>query len=278
MSQPPLSQQIRALEEETGVQLFLRGGRRVELTAAGTEFLGYAHSAIAQVGQGVRAAQRVQRGELGQISVGFITSMSYTYLPWVLREFRSRHPCVELTLIEQNTWDQIQSLQDGRLHAGILRSPFDGADLSSSIALSEPFVAALPDGHRLAGARALPLESLAAEPFIMFPRSIGGYFYTRLMKMFHKAGFSPIVAQEAAQMHVAVGLVSAHIGVALVPASLQLLPVAGVVYKPLLRQKERAEIAIAWRGSEASPAARAFIDVAVDVIGKGVTGIQKGKR
>jgi DNA-binding transcriptional LysR family regulator len=124
----------------------------------------------------------------------------------------------------------------------------------------------------------LALESLAGEPFIVFPRSIGGHFYTRLMKMFHDAGFTPIVAQEAAQMHVAVGLVSAHIGVALVPASLQLLPVAGVVYKPLLRQKERAEIAIAWRRTEASPAVRAFIDVAVDVIGKGVAGIRKGKR
>lgn len=275
MSQPPLSQQVRALEDEIDVQLFARSGRGVVLTAAGKEFLEYARQVLAQVEQAVRSAQGVQRGELGRLSVGFITSMAYTYLPWVLRVFRSRHPRVELTLTEQESWSQLNAIQEGRLHVGIVRGPVDALGLESVRALSEPFLVALPDDHPFAGARSIQLKKLAAEAFILFPRHIGGRFYAEVMQLFQEAGFTPNVVQEAVQMHVAVGLVSARIGVTLVPASTALLPMPGVVFRPLASRSGRAEIAIAYRESEPSPLVDAFRAVAVEVISRGPAGLER---
>jgi DNA-binding transcriptional LysR family regulator len=275
MSQPPLSQQVRALEGEIQVELFARSGRGVVLTAAGKEFLVYARQVLAQVDQAVRSTQGVQRGELGRLSVGFITSMAYTYLPWVLRVFRSRHPKVELALTEQETWSQLNAIQDGRLHVGIVRGPVDEPGLASVRALSEPFMVALPDDHPLANARSVPLKKLASDAFILFPRHIGGRFYAEVMQLFQEAGFTPNVAQEAVQMHVAVGLVSARIGVALVPASTRLLPMQGVVFRPLAGRSGRAEIAIAHREGDLSPLVDAFRAVAVEVIAAGPSGLER---
>ena len=275
ISQPPLSQQIHHLEEEVGVELFSRIGRHIELSAAGREFLDYARSALAQVEQGVRSAQRVQRGESGQLAVGFITSMAYTYLPWVLRVFRSRFPDVELVLSEQETWSQLRALQQGRLHVGIVRGPVDEPELSGSTVHFEPFIVALQDDHRLAGRKRVRLAALANDPFIMFPHRLGGHFYEQVMGLCRRAGFTPNVSQEAIQMHVAVGLVSAGIGIALVPASMELLPMAGVVFRPLVGNGAKAEIAIARRAGDDSPIVRAFSAVAAEVISGGVSGIRR---
>jgi DNA-binding transcriptional LysR family regulator len=247
----------------------------VTLTPAGKEFLTYARQVLAQVEHGVRSAQGVQRGELGRLTVGFITSMAYTYLPWVLRVFRSRHPRVELVLTEQETWSQLEAIQAERLHVGLVRGPVDVPGLASTAALSEPFLVALPEDHALAGAGSIPLKKLAGEEFIMFPREIGGAFYAGVMELFQEAGFTPKVAQEAVQMHVAAGLVSARIGVALVPASIQLLPIPGVVYRPLAGPQGKAQIAVVHREDEHSPLVEAFREVAVEVIAKGVSGLQR---
>jgi DNA-binding transcriptional LysR family regulator len=275
ISQPPLSQQIRALEVETGVDLFSRVGRRVQLTLAGKAFLDYARATLALANQGVRTAQRVQRGELGQLSVGFITSMAYTYLPWVLRAFRNRFPEVELVLTEQETWSQLDALQESRLHVGILRGTVSQAELESTTALIEPFIVALPDDHRLARKKSIRLEWLAQDPFVMFPRALGGHFYQQMLGLCRHAGFTPTVSQEAVQMHVAVGLVSARIGVALVPTSMQALPTSGVVFRPLAGPRGEAQIAVVRRAADDSPVVRAFIDVATATIGRGVAGIRR---
>jgi DNA-binding transcriptional LysR family regulator len=278
ISQPPLSQQIRALEAELGLDLFSRSGRTIKLTPAGKEFLVYARQVLAQVEQGVRSAQAVQRGETGRLTVGFITSMAYTYLPWVLRVFRSRFPKVELVLTEQETWSQLQAIAEERLHVGIVRGPVDTPGLASVTALSEPFVVALPENHVLAAARTVQLRKLVQEEFILFPREIGGHFYTQLMRLFQEAGFVPKVAQEAVQMHVVAGLVSAGIGVALVPASVELLPMRGVVYRPLSGSRGNAETAIVHRQGDNSPIVTAFRDVAVEVIAKGPAGLQRWRK
>jgi DNA-binding transcriptional LysR family regulator len=275
MSQPPLSQQIRALEGEMRVELFSRAGRGVVLTPAGTAFLAHARQVLAQVEQGVRASQAVQRGELGRLSVGFITSMPYTYLPWVLRVFRSRFPKVELALTEQESWSQLDLVRQDRLDVGIVRGPVQVPDLASVTVLSERFLVALPDNHPLANARSIRLQKLASEEFIVFPRAIGGSFYTEVMRLFEQAGFTPKIAQEAVQMHVAAGLVSARIGVALVPESIQLLPIEGVVFRPLAGDGGKAEVAIVHRHTDESPILNAFLRVASEVIGAGHNGIRR---
>ena len=274
ISQPPLSQQIRALEEEVGVQLFHRGTRHVELTPAGQELIRYSRAALAQVQQGVESAQRVNRGEVGRIAVGFITSMAYTYLPWVVTAFRRRYPAVELLLTEQESWNQIRALQEGRLDIAIVRGPAEAPDVTSLTALVEPFIVALPDNHPAAARRAVELSALAGERFILFPRSIGGKFYEAVLRLFQGAGFVPMVAQEAIQMHVAVGLVSARLGVAIVPASIQLLSMPGVVYRPLKSGAASAELAIAHTVDDRSPVIPVFRQVAAEVISRGVSGVR----
>ncbi|MGE0800336.1 MAG: LysR family transcriptional regulator [Lautropia sp.] len=275
ISQPPLSQQIHALEREMGVELFARAGRGIVLTPAGAEFLIYARQVLTQADHGVRAAQAVQRGDVGRLNVGFITSMAYTYLPWVLRVFRSRFPGVELSLTEQETWLQLQAVKRERLHVGIVRGPVTEPGLAGKPALSEPFVVAMPDDHPLAGERTMRLSRLSADPFIVFPREIGGHFYAESMRLFREAGFAPIVAQEAIQMHVAAGLVSARIGVALVPASIELLPIRGVVFRPLQGDAGTAEISVIRRADDESLLVDAFLRVALEVIGAGRGNIGK---
>lgn len=183
-----------------------------------------------------------------------------------------------MELRHRETWSQLKAIEEERLHVGILRGPVDVPGLASVTALSEPFLVALPEDHALAGARRVNLKKLTSEEFILFPREIGGHFYAEVMRLFQEAGFTPKVAQEAVQMHVAAGLVSARIGVALVPASIQLLPMPGVVYRPLSGRQGNAEIAIVHRERERSPIIEAFREVAVEVIAKGPEGLQRWRK
>jgi DNA-binding transcriptional LysR family regulator len=274
ISQPPLSLQIRQLEEEIGVDLFNRK-RRVELTPAGREFLDHARGVLQQVNQGVRSAQRVHRGESGELSVGFMSSMAYTYLPWLLRIFRERFPDVQLVLDEQDTWTQFRALRDRRINVGIVRGPVDEPSLTGVTVLSEPLVVALPSDHRYAKARSLSITRLANDPLIMFPRRIGGPLNELVLGLCQRAGFTPRISQEAIQLHVVVSLVSARIGIAIVPASTQLLPLEGVVFRPLGERSARIEIAVAFRSGDPSPVVREFLEVAQFVFSEGIRGLAR---
>ena len=273
ISQPPLSVQIRHLEEELGVALFSRK-RRVELTAAGEEFLRYVRGALQQLQQGVRSAQRVERGERGQLSVGFISSTASTFMPWLLRVFRERYPDVELVLNEDDTWTQFRALAEGRLAVGVVRGPVNSPGLVGTTVLTEPLIAALPATHRLARRRRIAVSSLAGEPFVMVPRQIGA-LHDEIMRLCTKAGFSPHVAQVALQLHIVASLVSANVGVALLPESSQLLPIDGVVFRPLLRSDATVQIAVVSRANERSPIVREFVEVARQVFSGGVKGLRR---
>ena len=273
MSQPPLSLQIRQLEDEIGVALFSRK-RRVELTPSGQEFLKYANAALQQVQQGVRSAQRVERGERGQLNVGFMSSMASTYMPWLLRVFRDRFPDVELVLNEGDTWTQFRGLLEGRLGVCIVRGPVNMPGIAATSMLTEPLIVALPTGHPQARARRVAVSSLVDEPFIMVPRQIGA-LHEEIMRLCLKSGFAPRVAQEALQLHIVVSLVSARIGVALVPASTQLLPIEGVVFRPLAGSDASVQIAVATRTNERSPVVREFSEVARQVFSGGLRGLAR---
>jgi DNA-binding transcriptional LysR family regulator len=273
ISQPPLSVQIRHLEEELGVALFSRK-RRVELTPAGQEFLRYVYGSLQQLQQGVRSAQRVERGERGELNVGFISSMASTYMPWLLRVFRDRYPDVELVLNEDDTWTQFRGLTEGRLSVGIVRGPVNAPGLVATTVLTEPLIVALPATHPLARARRVAVKALADEAFVMVPRQIGA-LHDEILRLCTKAGFSPRVAQVALQLHIVVSLVSARVGVALVPASTQLLPIDGVVFRPLARSDASVQIAVVFRANDRSPVVREFVDVAREVFSGGLKGLRR---
>jgi len=274
ISQPPLSIQIRHLEEELGVTLFVRK-KAIELTPAGKEFLIYATGALLKVQQGMRSAQRVQQGEVGELSVGFMGSMAYTYLPWQLKFFREKFPGVELKLYEQDTRTQLKALHDGDLNVGIVRGPICSRGLSAVKILTEPLIVALPVSHRCAQTREVSVAELAEDCLIMFPRRVGGSLNDEVTRLCDRAGFSPKVSQEVIQLHVVVSLVSAGIGIAIVPESTRLFSVSGVVFRPLVEKNAHVSTEVVFREDDSSQVVREFLAVARDVASGGLSGLER---
>jgi DNA-binding transcriptional LysR family regulator len=262
MTQPPLSQAIAGLEGELGVRLLERTRRRVALTHAGATFLEEARATLARAGQAVELARRAQRGEVGRLAVGYLAATAYTLLPLVLRDFMRGFPGVRLELRELTLPQQVGALLKGDIEVGLLRPPVAEAELAAETILAEPFVLALPARHPLTALRRVPARRLAGEPFIMFPRQPGLVFHDLVMGFCLRNGFTPRVAQEANQTHTVVGLVSAGIGVALVPGSAQRIGLAGIAYRPLRERTPESRTAVAWRRDNASPVLAAFRDVA----------------
>ena len=263
ISQPPLSMQIRALEKELAVTLLNRTQRHVSLTQAGAALLGEARHILARVEQAVLTTKRVGRGEIGELAIGFISVADYNVLPLVLREFRRRFPQVNLTLRESTTDAQIRDLLAGRIDVGFVLPPLNESSLESLPILREPLIAALPEKHPLARKRGkLALETLKDAPFILFPRPYAPGLYDDVVSCCKAAGFSPRVEQEAIQMQTIVSLVSAELGVALIPASLVNLRRTGVTYKSLKGGSPLIEIHLVWRRGDDLPALRVFVDVA----------------
>src|SRR4051795_5181142 len=163
MSQPPLSQQIRQLEEEVGAQLLLRNQHRVELTASGAAFLERAREILDAVEDAARQARRVQRGEVGRLAVGFVGSAMYSFVPELLRAFREHAPDIALRLHERGTTEQLRQLDDGRLDVGFLRTPGRWPGLSFETVLEEQVVVAMPDVHPLAQRPIVRLSDLTGE-------------------------------------------------------------------------------------------------------------------
>ncbi len=275
ISQPPLSQQIQSLETEIGVELFERLGRGVRLTRAGTEFLQHARGVLRQSHRAVEHAQRAARGEIGELEIGFVGSLSFTYVPWMLRVFMARYPDIRLVLHEKTIAEQTEWLDEGRLQIGLLRPPINLPDVECETVLREPFALALPVDHPLADLDSVPVAALREQPLIMLPRTIGLRYYSQVLGMCHRAGFSPQVVQEIRHLPAAIGLVSAGIGLTVIPDSLRFHRMPGVTFRTIDDSIEKAETAIAWRKDNPLPAVDRFRDVAREIIGSGLEGLER---
>ncbi len=263
ISQPPLSQQIKQLEEEIGVRLFNRTRRRVELTEAGVVFLTEARRIMAMTKEAVRQTNRADRGEIGRLSIGFIGSANYSVLPQVIREFRKRFPAVELSLTEMNTSQQLEALLDGRIQVGFMRPPKGMGDKEISVepVFHEPLVVAMPGNHPLRKERILSLRRLSNESFIMIPRQRGPGFFDHIITLCQQEGFSPHIVLEASQFHTIIGLVAAGIGISILPASMQRSRILGVVFRSISGKAETV-LHMAWVKDNRAPVLQNFLDAA----------------
>jgi DNA-binding transcriptional LysR family regulator len=266
MQQPPLSQQIRALEREFDVQLFRRKPRGVELTDAGRALLVEARAVLAQIDHAFATTRRTARGEQGQISIGFTSSAPFhPFVPRVIRAFREAFPMVSLHLEESGTTDLIEHLRNEQIDAAFIRTAVANREgLLLTPLLQEPMVLALPYGHPLAGRanadEALPLKILAAETFIVYRRHSGPGLYDAILAACHTAGFSPSVGQEAPRIVSTLNLVAAGLGISLVPESLQRMHLDGVVFRPITgAARPTAPLILASRRGEASAAVRQLL-------------------
>jgi DNA-binding transcriptional LysR family regulator len=262
IAQPPLSRQIRDLERELGAPLFARGPRGVALTPAGRAFLPEARLTIAQAERAQRTAQRAAHGETGRIRVGFIDAATHSgILPDVLAFFRMHLPSIGLSLLEMDSPQQAEALRDGRIDLAILQSAPPDAErwLHAETVFADPLVTVLPRGHRLASRARLSLGDLAEEAFILFPRAVAPTLYDDIIARCRAARFSPRIVQEAIGWHTMVSLVSAAIGVALVPGSLRQLRQPGVVYRPVRDLRVDMELCAVWKRGDRSPVRERFV-------------------
>lgn len=263
IQQPPLSQQIQALERELDVQLFRRMPRGVELTPAGRTFYGEAKAILIRAAEAAEAARRAARGEAGRIGLGFTSSASFhPFVPRAIRAFRDAHPLVAFALEESGTTELVEALRTEQIDAAFIRSPIGAAaGVAVHPVLDEPMVVALPSGHSLAGpAVPLPLAALARETFILYRRPVGPGLHDAIIAACDRAGFSPTIGQEAPRMLSTLSLVAAGLGVSLVPASMSRLEAEGVAYRPLAGSAQlRAPLNLAYRRGESSAAVHGFI-------------------
>ncbi|MFQ6574736.1 LysR family transcriptional regulator [Pseudomonas sp. UM16] len=261
ISQPPLSQQIQALEQELGVRLFERTNRRVELSEAGRLFLEEARLVLAQVDKAADVARRAQLGELGEMKIGFTSSAPFnSSIPKAIYAFRQRFPAVHLNLSEMSSQAVADALLDESIEVGLMRPLTLPDSLIATQLFREPLVAVINATHPLAEGSegGLRLAALADEPFVFFPRSYGSGLFAQLLSLARQAGFSPHFAQEASEAMTIIGLVSAGLGVSVLPASFQRMRIDGVVYRPLLDEGADTAVWLVQRRESSSPMANAF--------------------
>lgn len=260
MSQPPLSQQIKTLEEALGVELLIRNRRGVEVTVAGEAFLEQARVVLAAMDQAVGVARRADQGELGQLSIGFVGSAMYGRVPDVLRRFRTGHLGVHLTLRELGTAAQVDALVHGDIDVGFLRPPVSAEGIEIEHFADEPVVVVLPQDHHLVGMPSLTLVHLRRERFVQLSAAAAPGQHEAIHRALAAEGAAPLVVQEAEEMQTVVGLVASGLGVSLVPASVRALDRHDVVYRDIVGPAPRVELAFAYRKRDASPVVASFLD------------------
>jgi len=290
MTQPPLSQAIAALEDGLGTALFLRNRRTVALTPAGSALLPEARRIINEAALLPDLARRAASGAAGRLALAFITSADYSVLPPFLRRYSERYPGVQLNLQEATSDVQVDELLRGRIDAGLLIPPLPDrarAELDYMKVLDEPLILCAPLGLALPAARAprararagaqaaagaagaagphlgapVRLQDLPPLPLIIFPREISPALHDAILSCFRAAGITPAIGQQAIQMQTIVSLVSAGMGLALVPQSVSNLMRPGVEYRALADATPLVETGIAWRRDNPSPVLKGFLEL-----------------
>ena len=262
MTQPPLSQAIFGLEEMLGGPLFLRNRRAVALTPAGEALLPEARRMLAQAGELPELVRRAASGEAGRLALAFVSSADYSVLPPFLRRYRAQFPQVQIALQEATSDRQVDDLLHSRIDCGLLIPPLpDKARLALDYlkVLEEPLILAAPAG--LVADGPVWLKDVPAAPLIIFPRPIAPALHDAILGCFRAAGITPEIGQEAIQMQTIVGLVSAGMGMALVPQSVSNLMRPGVEYRALRDATPLVETGLAWRRDNASPVLQGFLEL-----------------
>lgn len=233
IAQPPLSRQIRELEEALGAQLLDRSSRPLRLTPAGRFMQIQAQQVLGRMAEIKEAAHRIASGGRTWFGMGFVPSTLYGALPEVIRRFRQAQPAVELGLFEMTTVEQIAALKSGRIDIGFGRLTLEDDEIAAELVRNEAIVAALPVNHRLLEHKRLTLSKLASETLILYPAKPRPSYADQILEIFQSRGLKPGVVLETNEVQTAIGLVVAGVGYTLVPRSVQALDRAGVVYASL---------------------------------------------
>lgn len=260
ISQPPLSQQIQALEGEIGARLLARTNRSVRLTAAGQQFLTDARQILSQVEAAASRAARLHHGETGELRIGFTSSAPFIRaVSDSLSSFRRQFADVHIQTLEINTRAQIAPLNEGELDLGLMRNTELPDSLAWRLVLREPLLAMLHRDHQLAGRESVSLANLANEPFVFFDPHVGTGLYDDILGLLRRYGISPFITQEVGEAMTIIGLVAAGLGVSILPASFGRVRLADMVWLPIEEQDAVSEMWLVWpRHREMGAAAAHF--------------------
>jgi DNA-binding transcriptional LysR family regulator len=263
LSQPPLSQQIKRLEELLGYPLFVRTSRSVSLTAAGDAFLERAQRTLRIMQRDVDETRSIGRGEVGSLHLGFVGSGMLTTLPSVFRAYSKAYPSVRMHLYESFTARVTEGMLNGTLDAGILRDgdPSDKLDITKIF--SEPFVAVLPATHPRARQKSISVASLRGDPFVYYPPTAGNRAYEKPLQLCEEHGFRPRIAQEAQHWLTILQLIGAGLGVTIAPACVRRIALPEVVCLPLRDAKITSDIELACLKGESRPIVARFRQIAL---------------
>ena len=265
LSQPPLSQQIRRLEELLGYPLFARTSRSVALTEAGVVYLERARRTLRTVQRDLEETRRIGQGQSGSLHIGFVGSAMLTTLPRIFSVYREAYPGVQLHLHESFTARVTEGLENGTLDAGILRDGDVAEGLTVKTLYSEPYVAVLPRSHACARQKSVSPGMLRDDSFVYYPRSAGARAFEKPLTVFEEYGFRPRIVQEASHWLTILRLVGAGLGVSVAPACVRRIAPAEVVCLPLRGAKVESEIEIARVAGDARPIVENFLEIAAGV-------------
>jgi DNA-binding transcriptional LysR family regulator len=265
IAQPPLTQQIKALESELGVKLFARAGRGVALTEAGRIFHTEAKAILEHVDRATALARQVATGYAGRLRVGFTESASFSpVLTKAFTTFRATWPGVELLLEENHTEGLIEALEQGALEAAFVRPPLRASSTIVFEALvSEPMRVAVPLGHRLARCKSVSLRDLADESFVVYPRQRGSGLSDSVITECRRVGFAPRIAQQTPQLSATINLVAASMGIAVVPECMRQMRPESVTFVKLSDRGLMAHLGVAYHQSDRSKTVRNLVDIAI---------------
>lgn len=261
ISQPPLSQQIKSLEDELGTGLFIRTSRKVELTPAGKALVTRARAMLAMAQAAKDEVGRVAAGLEGVLRLGFVTPAMDGPLPGLIARYRREKPGVRFELKEASSLDQLEGLRSGELDLAVLRGhgrKLHG--LASKPFMRETYVLALPKDHPLAREKRLGLAALHGQPFIFFSRAQGPELYDQIMAAFARAGSTPLITQEVLSKRTTLALVAAGLGLALVPESSARASGRDLAFRRVDDELPVVEIDLAWSPANPSPLMPSFID------------------
>ena len=261
LAQPPLSQQIRKLEQILGYPLFTRTSRSVSLTVAGESFLNSARRTLRTVERDIEETRSIGRGEVGSLHVGFVGSGMLATLPSIFRLYSEAFPRVRLHLHESFTARVVEGLENGTLDAGILRDGDPTKGLDTIPIFSEPFVAVLPASHPSAKRKSISPAVLRHEPFVYYPRSAGARAFEKPMTIFDEFGFRPKIVQEASHWLTILRLVGAGLGVTIAPECVRRIVSPEVVCIALRGTRIVSNLEFACVAGESRPIVRHFAQI-----------------
>jgi len=221
ISQPPLSRQIKELEEELGVQLFLRNNKRVVLTDAGRYFKGEVDAIFARLEESKHVVKQIHLNESGEFKIGYISSVYQTHLAEVLKLMYKMFPYIKISLYEVPSITQVDALEQGKLDVGILRAPVHSEKLQVQSLFFDPFVVVIPSADKKFSTPLELITFIKNSPFIFFNKQFAPNYHDKLVEICERMGFKPDITHEANNVHSILQLVEAGLGVSILPLSIR---------------------------------------------------------